>query len=169
MATPYIQASIFEGLLIRALAIQSLASYHIYTGFAGQEYKLPPPTGCNCPGSTLVFECTTTSVREATTIWKGSLLTDCLETSNTIVLHHQEVEQKNVYGECNNGAVTATLHHVVNSSLYTSSLQINITHSMYGNSVICVHAFDDGEYPTVVGIEKIKGMCQECIRSLLTY
>ena len=87
------------------------------------------------------------------------MFTDCLGASNTIVLRHEDFEQNdNVYRECNNGAVTATLHHIEDSNVCISQLRVNVTTSMYGHTITCVHDHNDGRKPTLIGIEKIEGM-----------
>ena len=100
---------------------------------------------CICPGDTIAFVCSVSG--GAATVWKGSIFTECLETSETeIILSHRRFED-GVTKTCNDGAIVAYSTEVTNNS-YSSQLNVTISPEMHNGTIECI---EDGLNVTSVG------------------
>ena len=84
----------------------------------------------------MTFECTIMGSSGGATVWTGIAL-KC--PSDEIVLFHQSFTQLGgTIRSCNNGATVAR-SHCVRNNLYTSQLNITVTHDTVGKAVMCVY------------------------------
>lgn len=109
-------------------------------------------SGCACPGSTLMYECTVMGSHGGTTIWTGSAL-NCPSSSNEISLFHTRFTSYGTYDSCNNGSIVAGSLSV-EDNLYISQLNVTITSNILGKTIGC--GYDGGYYiyfqPTILPI-----------------
>ena len=101
---------------------------------------------CICPGDIIAFVCSVSG--GAATVWKGSIFTDCLETSeNEIILSHRRFEH-GITKTCNDGAIVAYSTEVTNNSSYSSQLNVTVSPEMHNGTIECI---EDGLNVTSVG------------------
>ena len=98
---------------------------------------------CTYPGFVSTYECTVIGGEIGITVWRGSAF-GCI--SEEIVLLHDHL--LGAYGECNNGSIVGQSLKIKNGH-YTSQLSVNITTTMIGKSIECIH--DDPSSITTVG------------------
>ena len=96
---------------------------------------------CVCSGQTLMFECNVTGV--GSTIWRGSAFNCPLR--EIVLRHNQFVDSK---GTCSDGAIVAQ-GASVNDNCYTSRLNVTLSSSLNGESIVCAHHSSTGT--TVIG------------------
>ena len=96
---------------------------------------------CVCAGHTLMFQCKVTGV--GSTVWRGSAF-DC-PLREIILRHIQFIDST---GICSDGAIVAQ-GVSVESNCYTSQLNVTLSSSMNGESIICAHHNSTGT--TVIG------------------
>ena len=125
--------------LVLEVILIALYDHCSHTGDGVLENKLTLTTDdrCICPGDILTYECTVIGSQLGTTVWRGTAF-DC--TSGEISLLHSAYEEDSaVYGDCNNGLITAKSFHVTNSMCYSSQLNITVNAGMIGKSVECYY------------------------------
>ena len=118
-------------------------STDIITDFTGESVLEPPPNlQCACLNDQLHFNCTVViEDRIGTTVWSGTALTGC--DGNRIQLRHSN---ENAVGQCNNGALSASLGIVGNCA--TSELNVIIDSTLNNKTVQCVLNSNSGN-PTI--------------------
>ena len=101
--------------------------------------------GCICPGYVLTYQCSV--VGGGTTVWQGTAF-QCPGLSSHILLRHSKFNaSEKTYGECNNGAIVASVIGVVDNH-YTSQLNVTLSPEMNNRTVECVY---DNGIGTIVG------------------
>ena len=92
-----------------------------------------------CPGEILTYSCTIVGTPGGHTLWTGSAF-DCPDSNNEITLIHSRFTANgSAYGECNNGAITAQSNSSGAGGIYSSFLSVNISASISGKSIMCLH------------------------------
>ena len=103
---------------------------------------------CVCSGQMLMFECNATGV--GSIVWRGSAF-DC--PLRVIVLrHNQFIDSK---GTCSDGAIVAQ-GVSVEGSCYTSRLNVTLSSSLNGESIVCAH--HNSTDTTVIGTFLLNNM-----------
>ena len=106
---------------------------------ASNEFQMPENTGCTCPGSMLIYNCTV--VGTGTTIWQGTAFTCPAE---GIILRHDRFTG-GVAGDCNSGSIAITGRSLgVENNCYASQLVVTVSSALHNKTVECVHNSNDG-------------------------
>ena len=133
-------------------ACSILTQMFILTYRQKKSFYVVTVSGCACPGSTLMYECTVMGSLGGITIWTGSAL-NCPSSSNNIYLLHNRITSYRTYGSCNNGSIVAGILSV-EDNLYISQLNVTITSDILGKTIGC--GYDNGGYiyfqPTILPI-----------------
>ena len=96
------------------------------------------PSGYACPGDTLTYTCTIAG--PGNTIWSGTAF-DCSSKSDEIILRHSQFGI-GTFGNCNDGAITAQSLGVVDSSCYSSQLNVTVSSDMNNQNIQCAYSSD---------------------------
>ena len=129
---------------IKSNALVLLSSLILIVTVVSRKNDLVPVSGCICPGREVLYQCTVCG--PGATEFSGSLF-NCA--GDKITLRHQAHSPT---GECNGGAVTASIIDVFNTSnndCYLSQLNISMSAGMNNKTITCLHV--DGSNETVIG------------------
>ncbi len=91
---------------------------------------------CDCLDQTLIYECTVTGDPEGATVWTGTVL-NC-PSDELVLLHRRFTEPDGAIRNCNSGATVAQSLYI-QGSLYTSQLNITVTHNVAGKTIMCFY------------------------------
>jgi hypothetical protein len=115
---------------------------------------------CHCPDQTLTYECTVMGDRAGATIWTGAAL-DC--PGDEIFLSHWHfTDPYGIIGSCNNGATVARSLSV-HDNLYTSQLNVTVTHNVAGKTIVCTYI--DGTDITSQFSTQISGIVRAAVHA----
>ena len=127
--------------------------------------------GCNCPGESLIYQCTVLGERGGTTVWEGTAF-NC--TSHEISLLHSTYEpNEGAYGDC--GDITGKILRVNTNTVdsdnstecYISQLIVPNSVDVAEKSIMCL--YDDGITPILVGIVTIDVAIGKLIENFYVY
>ena len=107
-----------------------------YIGATLEGLRLVSTSGCGCFGETLVYECTVMGEPGGATVWTGSAF-DCRSNEITL-LHRLFTHSSGTSRECNNGSIVGRSLSV-EGNLYTSQLNVTVTHDLAGKTILCVY------------------------------
>lgn len=110
---------------------------------------------CLCPDDVLTFVCRVSGLGAAATVWTGSILFNCPNSANEVILRHRRFEDiDGVNGVCNDGEVVAYSIEATNNS-YISRLNVTVSPEMKNGDVQCIQE-GPGTNSTSVGACPLK-------------